>query len=132
MQTKALPSTHFIVKSSVIAEGPVRLYPESLGERALQTPTPGSQKPLQQRVVEAIAKSLGRADAIRIGASASLTRDLRADALDKIEAIMALEDVFRINISDLDAKRIDTARDAVDCVFFALNRATRELRAAPQ
>jgi acyl carrier protein len=81
--------------------------------------------PLQQRVIEIVAKSLGRSDSARVGASASLVRDLRADALDKIEIILALEDSFNIRISDLDAERIETVRDAVDCVFHASNRAGR-------
>ena len=80
---------------------------------------------LQQRVIEIVAKILGRSDSGKVGASASLARDLRADALDKIEIILALEDSFNIRISDLDAERIDTVRDAVDCVFHASNRAGR-------
>jgi acyl carrier protein len=81
--------------------------------------------PLQQRVIEIVTKSLGGAKSNRVGPSASLTRDLRADALDKIEIILALENAFDIRISDLDARRIDTVRDAVDCVFHALNRPRR-------
>jgi hypothetical protein len=45
-------------------------------------------------VIEIVAKSLGRSDSAQVGASASLVRDLRADALDKIEIILALEDSF--------------------------------------
>jgi acyl carrier protein len=81
--------------------------------------------PLQRRVIEIVAKSLGWSDSGKVGASASLARDLRADALDKIEIILALEDSFNIRISDLDAERIDTVRDAVDCVFHASNRVGR-------
>lgn len=42
-----------------------------------------------------------------------------------IGVILALEDAFDINISDLDAERIDTVRDAVDHVYYALNRRSR-------
>ena len=80
---------------------------------------------LQQQVIEIIAKSLDRFDAKRIGPCASLTRDLRADALDRIEVITALENSFGIRISDRDAERIDTVRDAVDYVYHALNRRAR-------
>ena|ERR1700761_3960000 len=80
------------------------------------------QVPLQQRVIEIVSEVLGHLDAKGVSACASLTRNLRADALDKIEIVQALEDAFKINISDLDAERIDTVRDAVDCVFHALNR----------
>jgi acyl carrier protein len=97
-----------------------RTSPSSIGPHPVAT-----EVPLQQRVIEIVAKSLGWADSGKVGASASLTRDLRADALDKIEIILALEDSFNIRISDLDAERIDTVRDAVDCVFHASNRAGR-------
>jgi acyl carrier protein len=83
------------------------------------------EMPLQQRVIEVVTKSLGVAESKRVGPSASLTRDLRVDALDKIEIILALEDAFDINISDLDAERVDTVRDAVDCVYHALNQSRR-------
>jgi acyl carrier protein len=97
-----------------------RTSPPSVGPHPLATGVP-----LQQRVIEIVAKSLGWSDSGKVGASASLARDLRADALDKIEIILALEDSFNIRISDLDAQRIDTVRDAVDCVFHASNRAGR-------
>ena len=97
-----------------------RTSPPSIGPHPAATGIP-----LQQRVIEIVAKSLGWADSAKVGASASLVRDLRADALDKIEIILALEDSFNIRISDLDAERIDTVRDAVDCVFHASNRAAR-------
>lgn len=80
---------------------------------------------MQQRVIEIVSGSLDRFDSKRIGPSASFSRDLRADALDKIELILALEDAFDINISDQDAERIDTVRDAVDHVFYALSRRSR-------
>ena len=80
---------------------------------------------LQQRVIEIVAEVLGRSDAKSMSLCASLTRNLRADVLDKIEIVQALEDSFKINISDLDAERIDTVRDAVDCVFHGLNRKGR-------
>lgn len=89
------------------------------------------QKPLQQRVIEIIARNLSRTDATAIGPSASLARDLHADALDKIEIILALEDGFGVDISDLDAERIETVRDAVDCVFHALNRPMPTRRRLP-
>lgn len=89
------------------------------------SPSVALEKPLQQQVIEIVTRSLGEVVSKKITPSASLARDLQADALDKIEIILALEDVFDVNISDLDAKRIDTVRDAVDCVFHALNRSRR-------
>jgi acyl carrier protein len=84
-----------------------------------------SAVPLQQQVIEIVARRLGGAVSPRVGPAASLKKDLHADAIDKIEIILALEDNFDINISDLDAERIDTVRDAVDCVYHALNRSRR-------
>jgi len=113
---------------------PLRLSPLSsidtksarvLDERSRGRSPVTPEMPLQQRVIEVVAKSLGVAESKRMGPSASLTRDLRVDALDKIEVILALEEAFDINISDLDAERVDTVRDAVDCVYHALNQSRR-------
>ena len=92
------------------------------GPKEANAPRVANEVPLQQRVIEIVTHCLRGAGSKRVGPSASLKRDLQADALDKIEIILALEDSFDINISDLDAERIDTVRDAVDCVFHALNR----------
>ncbi|WP_420106530.1 acyl carrier protein [Herbaspirillum huttiense] len=42
--------------------------------------------------------------------------DLDADSLDCIEVIMGLEDEFEIEISDDDADKIKTVRQAIDYV----------------
>jgi acyl carrier protein len=78
--------------------------------------------PLQQRVIDVVSANLPGFDAKRTAICASFARDLRVDALDKIEFVVALEVAFGIYISDLEAERIDTVQDAVDHVFFALNR----------
>ena len=78
--------------------------------------------PLQQRVMEVVVANLAGFDAQRTGTCASFARDLRVDVLEKIEFVVALEVAFGIHISDLEAERIDTVQDAIDHVFFALNR----------
>ena len=88
--------------------------------RALSMQT--HQAPLQQRVLEIVAANLESFDVNRTGTCASFARDLHVDALEKIEFMVALETAFDIHISDLEAERIDTVQDAVDHVFFALNR----------
>jgi acyl carrier protein len=123
MQTKPISSARPLRLSPLgsIDTKSARVLDERSRGRSPVTP----EMPLQQRVIEVVTKSLGGAESKRVGPSASLTRDLRADALDKIEIILALEDAFDINISDLDAERVDTVRDAVDCVFHALNHSRR-------
>jgi acyl carrier protein len=45
--------------------------------------------------------------------------DLGADSLDLVELIMSLEDKFQIEISDADAEKIITVKDALE--FIAKN-----------
>jgi acyl carrier protein len=47
---------------------------------------------------------------------ASFIDDLNADSLDLVELIMALEEEFNIKISDEDADKIKTVRDAMDYI----------------
>ncbi len=42
--------------------------------------------------------------------------DLGADSLDLVELIMAFEDKFNIEISDEDAEKIITVKDALDYI----------------
>jgi len=44
---------------------------------------------------------------------ASFVNDLGADSLDTVELVMALEESFKIEISDEDAEKIHTVGDAV-------------------
>jgi acyl carrier protein len=48
--------------------------------------------------------------------SAKFEDDLRADSLDFVEIIMALEKEFQIAISDEEAGKCVTVQDAIDCV----------------
>jgi len=47
---------------------------------------------------------------------ASFVDDLGADSLDQVELIMAMEEEFGISISDEEAEKIMTVRDAVEYV----------------
>ncbi len=42
--------------------------------------------------------------------------DLGADSLDLVELIMAFEDKFKVEISDEDAEKIITVKDALDYI----------------
>jgi len=48
--------------------------------------------------------------------AASFVDDLGADSLDQVELIMAMEEEFDISISDEEAEKIVTVRDAVEYV----------------
>ena len=47
---------------------------------------------------------------------ASFVDDLGADSLDQVELIMAMEEEFDISISDEEAEKIITVRDAVEYI----------------
>lgn len=46
----------------------------------------------------------------------SFQEDLDADSLDVVELIMALEDEFDLEISDEEAEKISTVKDAVEYI----------------
>jgi acyl carrier protein len=47
---------------------------------------------------------------------ASFVDDLGADSLDQVELIMAMEEEFDISISDEDAEKIITVRNAIEYI----------------
>ena len=47
---------------------------------------------------------------------ASFVDDLGADSLDQVELIMAMEEAFDMSISDEEAEKIATVRDAIEYV----------------
>ena len=47
---------------------------------------------------------------------ASFVDDLGADSLDQVELIIALEEEFDISISDDDAEKIATVKDAIEYI----------------
>jgi acyl carrier protein len=51
---------------------------------------------------------------------ASFVDDLGADSLDQVELIMAMEEEFDVSISDEDAEKITTVKDAVAYITKAL------------
>jgi len=48
--------------------------------------------------------------------TASFADDFNADSLDFIELITAVEDTFKIEISDEDAENLQTVQDAIDYI----------------
>ena len=51
-----------------------------------------------------------------IKAESKFVDDLGADSLDLVELIMALEDKFEIEISDEDAEKMVSVKDALDFI----------------
>ena len=47
---------------------------------------------------------------------ASFVDDLGADSLDQVELIMAMEEEFDIEISDEDAEKLVSVKDAIDYI----------------
>ena len=67
---------------------------------------------IDDKVKAIIVEQLG-VDPEEVSAEASFVNDLGADSLDTVELVMALEESFKIEISDEDAEKIHTVGDAV-------------------
>ena len=66
-----------------------------------------------ETVKSVVAEQLG-IDESEITMDSSFNDDLEADSLDIVELMMALEDEFKIEISDDDAGKISTIGDVVE------------------
>jgi len=69
----------------------------------------------EDRLKKIIAKELSVSEE-EVTPDASFIDDLNADSLDLVELIMALEEEFGVKITDEEADRIKTVRDAMDYV----------------
>ena len=70
-------------------------------------------KNLKASILKLVAEQFGLR---KIHPKDRLIEDLRGDALDIIELVMLLEAKFNIIISDIEADKVKTAKDVVDCV----------------
>jgi acyl carrier protein len=64
----------------------------------------------KQQLIEIIAEQLGIDDS-QINDDSNLTNDLGADSLDTLELVMTLEEIFKIEISDSEAEKLETVSD---------------------
>lgn len=69
----------------------------------------------EERVQKIVAEQLG-VEEEQVTPEASFMDDLGADSLDTVELVMALEEEFDIEISDEDAEKIQTVKDAISYV----------------
>jgi acyl carrier protein len=67
----------------------------------------------EDRLKKIIAKELSVSEE-EVTPEASFIEDLNADSLDLVELIMALEEEFGVKISDEEADKIKTVKDAMD------------------
>jgi acyl carrier protein len=74
-----------------------------------------TKQELAERVKQIISEQLG-IDEADITPGASFADDLKADSLDQVELVMALEEAFDLSISDEDAEKILKVQDAIHYV----------------
>lgn len=65
---------------------------------------------IENKVKDIIVEQLG-VDADRVKSEASFIDDLGADSLDIVELVMAMEEVFDVEIPDEDAEKLKTVND---------------------
>ncbi|HEY3174411.1 MAG TPA: acyl carrier protein [Candidatus Polarisedimenticolia bacterium] len=70
---------------------------------------------IEEKVKGIIIEQLG-VDEEEVTPTASFVDDLGADSLDQVELVMALEEEFKLEISDEDAEKIKTVQDAVNYI----------------
>lgn len=70
---------------------------------------------LEDKVKKVIAEKLS-VDITEVVPEAHFVDDLGADSLDLVELIMSMEEEFDIEISDEDAEKLVTVKDAFDYI----------------
>ncbi len=70
---------------------------------------------VEGKIKNIIAERLGVEEG-EIVPDASFVDDLGADSLDTVELVMALEEEFNLEISDEDAEKITTVKDAISYI----------------
>ena len=76
---------------------------------------------LQEKVFKIIVKHF-KVSMDNVTLKSKFIDDLGADSLDVVEFVLALEDEFDINITDNQAQRIETVKDAIDHIELIINK----------
>lgn len=71
------------------------------------------------KVKKVIAEQLGLQEE-EVKEEASFLNDLGADSLDIVEMVMTLEEEFNMEISDEEAEKIQTVKEAIDYIIVKL------------
>ena len=70
---------------------------------------------IESKVKKIIEEKLS-VNADQITNDAKFAEDLKADSLDTVELVMALEDEFGLDIPDEEAEKIKTVQNAIDYI----------------
>ena len=70
---------------------------------------------VDDKVKQIIVEQLG-VDEKEVKPEAHFVDDLGADSLDVVELVMALEEEFKLEISDEDAEKLTTVKQAIDYI----------------
>jgi len=70
---------------------------------------------VEEKVKKVVAEKLS-VELEEVVPEASFVDDLGADSLDLVELIMAMEEAFDIEISDEEAEKLQTVKDAVSYI----------------
>lgn len=70
---------------------------------------------VEERVKKIVVEQLG-VNETEVNNDSSFVDDLGADSLDTVELVMALEEEFDCEISDEEAEKITTVKQAVDYI----------------
>jgi len=70
---------------------------------------------VEEKVKKIVAEKLS-VELDEVVSQASFVDDLGADSLDLVELIMAMEEAFDIEISDEEAEKLQTVKDAINYI----------------
>ena len=82
-----------------------------------------SREEVLERVKEVLVEQLG-IDEDQITEEASFQEDLDADSLDLVEAVLALEEEFGVNIPEEEMEGVQTVGEAINVVLSKMGAAS--------
>jgi acyl carrier protein len=68
---------------------------------------------VSEKVKQIVVEQLG-VDESEVTPNASFVDDLGADSLDTVELVMSFEEAFKISISEEDAEKVRTVKEAIE------------------